>query len=84
MTNLNGANLSGANLINADLKNALNHYYIDANFVEHRCCWDTAIVRKCEMGKGMYGKDVELICECNDNLAQEICDALNMMLINKK
>lgn len=58
----------------------MNKYYIDSEMVEHGCCWDTAIVIKCEPGHGMYCKDVALICECNDDMAQIICDALNFRL----
>ena len=58
----------------------MNRYYIDEDMVEHACCWGSAIVRKCEMGKGMYGLDVDLICECDKNQAQFICDALNSAL----
>ena len=54
-----------------------NPFYIDDASVEHACCWDTAVVQKCEPGKGMYGGDVALICECNEEQAQFICDALN-------
>jgi hypothetical protein len=32
------------------------------------------------MGEGMYGKDVELVCECDESRAQVICDALNAAL----
>ena len=52
-------------------------YRIDESVVEHGCCWDSAIVRDCEGGKGMYGKDVALICECNSDNADMICEALN-------
>ena len=58
----------------------MERYYIDASMVEHGCCWDTAVVRKCKMGDGMYGKDVELVCECDESRAQVICDALNAAL----
>ena len=52
-------------------------YYIDNSFVEHGCCWGAAIVQKCEKGEGMYGGDVELVCECDPELAEMIRDALN-------
>lgn len=52
-------------------------YYADKSMVEHGCCWDTAIVRKCKPGEGIYGGDVYLVCECLDENAQQICDALN-------
>jgi len=59
----------------------INHmdkkYYIDRNYVEHTCCWGTAIVCRCEEGKGMYDKGIDLILECNDDNAKFICDALN-------
>ena len=58
----------------------MDYYYIDKGKGEHGCCWDTAIVRKCDAGKGMYGGDIELVCECNEEHAQEICDALNTAL----
>jgi len=62
------------------LRAPMERYYIDASMVEHKCCWKTAVVRKCEMGKGMYWGDVELVCECDESSAQMICDALNAAL----
>lgn len=58
----------------------VGRYYVDANEVEHGCCWNAAVVRKCEPGKGMYGGDVELVCECDESRAQLICDTLNAAL----
>lgn len=52
-------------------------YRIDASFVEHRCCWDSAIVVDCEPGKGNYGKNVLMICECMAEDAEFIMNALN-------
>ena len=52
-------------------------YRIDASFVEHRCCWDSAIVVDCEPGKGNYGKNVSMICECMAEDAEFIMNALN-------
>ena len=56
----------------------MQRYYIDKSMVEHRCCWDAAIARKCPKGQGNYGSDVRLICECDDVNARFICDALNL------
>ena len=58
----------------------MNQYYIDNSMVEHKCCWDAAIVRKCETGAGIYGGDIDLICECDSENAQAICDALNAFI----
>ena len=58
----------------------MSRYYIDKSMVEHGCCWTAAIARKCEPGKGMYGGDIDLVCECNDEHAEEICAALNAAL----
>lgn len=55
-------------------------YRVDAEFVEHGCCWDSAIVRDCTKGRGMYGKGVALICECDADMAEAICAALNATL----
>lgn len=52
-------------------------FYIDPKKVEHGCCWTSAILRKCKPGEGQYGLGIELICECNEDLAGRICDALN-------
>lgn len=52
-------------------------FYIDPKRVEHHCCWNSAIVRKCKKGEGMYGLDIELVCECEAGLAERLCDALN-------
>lgn len=59
----------------------MNQYYIDKEMVEHGCCWDTAIVIKCEPGQGKFEGDVDVICECNNDMAQIICDALNFRLV---
>ena len=55
-------------------------FYLDPKMREHGCCWDTAVVRKCRLGEGMYGKDVALIAECRDEDATFIIDALNTAL----
>lgn len=52
-------------------------YRIDNKYIEHKCCWDTAIIYNCEDGKGIYGSNVELLCECDSNDAQLILNALN-------
>jgi len=52
-------------------------FYIDANYLEHGCCWDTAIMKRCEKGKGQYGGDAELLLECKDEDAEFICKVLN-------
>lgn len=61
-------------------KDNVQPYFIDDSMVEHGCCWDTAIVRRCEIGGGAYGGAIELICECNSDRAKVICDALNATL----
>lgn len=61
----------------------MNEYYIDEKMVEHECCWNSAVVRKCEPGRGKYGSDVELICECWSINARFICNALNAALLDK-
>ena len=58
----------------------MERYYLDNSMVEHGCCWNAAVVRKCKQGGGMYGSDVELVCECEEGNAQLICDALNRAL----
>jgi hypothetical protein len=58
-------------------------YRINSSFVEHPCCWDSAIVRDCTKGKGMYGKGVALICECDEDHAQFICNALNAAIAKR-
>jgi hypothetical protein len=52
-------------------------FYIDNARIEHGCCWGAAIVQDCKKGQGMYGGDTDLICECDADKAQFICDALN-------
>ncbi len=52
-------------------------YYEDKRMVEHGCCLETAIVRKCSHGHGMYGKGVMLICECDSEHVQAILRGLN-------
>lgn len=56
------------------------NYYIDPQQVEHACCWSSAIVRKCLLGTGQYGSDVQLVCECRAEDAATICAALNAAL----
>ena len=55
-------------------------FYIDTDFVEHKCCWRSAIVRRCGYGDGAYGQDVALILECDSGDAEWICAALNAAL----
>lgn len=55
-------------------------FRIDTTVVEHPCCWDSAIVRNCTDGFGAYGGDVAFICECDADLAEMICSALNATL----
>ena len=55
-------------------------YRIDTEFVEHKCCWGAAIVRNCTEGRGQYGKGVALILECDEDMADSICAALNAAL----
>ena len=52
-------------------------YRIDPGFVEHACCWDSAIVRDCVPEEVMCGGKVALICECSAEESEEICKALN-------
>ena len=54
-------------------------YYIDSKYVEHSCCWESAVVRKCD-GTGLYPEGVYLFCECNEGADKIICDALNSAL----
>ena len=61
-----------------------NKYRIDNNYVEHGCCWDSAIVVDCEKGEGMYGHNVALVCECDSDNANVICAALNETLREKE
>ena len=62
-------------------------YRIEPKMVEHGCCWETAIVRNLAPDsefRGMYRKGVALICECDEELAETICEALNStLLVNK-
>lgn len=53
-------------------------YRIDPTKVEHGCCWRTAIVREKteEEFKNSPFKTV-LVCECDEDIAQIICNALN-------
>jgi len=69
--------------MDTDLYMDTDPYYIDDTMVEHGCCWDSAIVRKCKNGEGMYGGDVALICECYSGNAQMICDALNALIASE-
>lgn len=55
-------------------------YRIDDSFVEHVCCWDSAIVRDCTEGRNMHGGGVAMICECDADMADVICSALNATL----
>lgn len=48
-------------------------WYQDDSYVEHGCCWDHAIVRKCKRGEGQYGEGVELLAEVTD---QETVDLI--------
>lgn len=57
-----------------------NPYYLDHRMVEHGCCRDMAIARKCEPGQGQYGEDVELVAECRAEDAPTILAALNAAL----
>ncbi len=54
-----------------------NPFYRDDTMLEHRCCWDAAIVRKCEPGKGQYSGDVALVCECREEYVNVILKVLN-------
>lgn len=58
-------------------------FWIDTDMVEHGCCWDTAVVTRCPEGEGQYGTDVSLVCECRNEHAQFICDALNAAVLKK-
>ena len=55
-------------------------YRVDNSFVEHGCCWDSAIVRDCKEGLGMYGNGIYMVCECDSFMAEIICNALNSAL----
>jgi hypothetical protein len=55
----------------------MERYRVDASFVEHECCWDSAIVINCKKGEGQYGGEVKLICECDSDMAEFIANALN-------
>lgn len=52
-------------------------YRIDNEYLEHSCCWDTAIIYDCKENKGIYGSNIELLCECDSKNAQFILNALN-------
>jgi hypothetical protein len=52
-------------------------YRVDSSYVKHRCCWDTAVVLDCEEGKGDLGTNKLAVCDCYEEDAQFIADALN-------
>jgi len=52
-------------------------FRVDNSMVEHRCCWDSAIVTDCDEGEGMYGGNVSLVCECDSGMVEIIVKALN-------
>ena len=48
----------------------MTEYRIDRSHVEHSCCYDAVVIRDID------GKQ-EKVCECREDDAQMICDALN-------
>lgn len=53
-------------------------YRVDAAAVEHGCCWGSAVVR--DYIGGPLGKGTALVCECDPDIAETICAALNAVL----
>jgi len=48
-------------------------WYQDDSYLEHGCCWDHVIVRRCKKGDGQYGGEIELLAELRD---QETVDLI--------
>lgn len=55
-------------------------YHVDNKRVEHSCCWESAIVQRVTDKAGDYRDGLRLVCECDPELAQPVCDFLNSRL----